>query len=323
MQILKAILLACALVVATRPVHLQAADTAGQAAARAALQEKMRELKGPAPAVAAPAVSPTVASEPAPAAAARAADGNAAPAPFVLPEGASPDLIEQARQANRASRAELERQQKLATQAKRKKTPPPPVSKPSRKEKAAPAAAPEHRTVKAQPEADKNSGPDLIEQARQATRDRMAELQNHKHTAIPVGQEAPAASAPPTATPVVTTSVKAAAPTAAELRASKAREAAEKKAGQAQIAKAKAEADADKKAQAAVAPQKTAKPAKKSKPAAATVEAAASLAPLEGPPSSLPARKEQLLHALLEQYKADKISAEEYHEQRAKILAEP
>ena len=39
--------------------------------------------------------------------------------------------------------------------------------------------------------------------------------------------------------------------------------------------------------------------------------------------SSLSGAKEQQLQQLTEQYKADKISAEEYFQQRAKILAEP
>ncbi|HXT13155.1 MAG TPA: hypothetical protein VN873_16475 [Candidatus Angelobacter sp.] len=44
---------------------------------------------------------------------------------------------------------------------------------------------------------------------------------------------------------------------------------------------------------------------------------------LSGPPSPLSPAKQQKLDALLEKYKADQISPEQYHEQRAKILAEP
>lgn len=47
------------------------------------------------------------------------------------------------------------------------------------------------------------------------------------------------------------------------------------------------------------------------------------LPPLSGPPSSLSAAKQQKLDALLQQYRADQISPEQYHEQRAKILSEP
>ncbi len=301
MQIFKAILLTCVLTAAACPVYLRAEDTAAQAAARAALQEKMRELKGPVhagetqpelqPATPVPTPTPlpkpTISKSKSAAPKPVGAAAPAAPAPFTMPEGADPNLIEQARQANRA---------------------------------------------------------------------RMAELQSHKSTAIPVGHEAPVPppayqpmteSAPVTTvvTPAVTTEVKAAAPTAADLRAAKAREAAAKKAEQAEAAKArKAQAEAAQKAKAeaqaaaratasanARANAATAKPAKavtaakpvkKTKPAA-KVEAAVSLTPLEGPASNLPATKEMALQTLLEQYKADKISSEEYHQQRAKILAEP
>lgn len=343
MQIFKASLLTCAFTLALGTVPLHAADTAAQAAARAALKEKMRELAPPtaaaeAPAVVTPPAPATVAETPA----------AAAPAAFVLPEGASPDLIEQAREANRAARAELERQKNAATADKHKKAAPAPVEHravkaPSAPEKkAAPAMA---DTAPAQSPPEKNSNPDLVEQARQATRARMAELQSHKKTAIPAGREAPIiqpANSPAaeniTATEAVTTQVKAAAPTTAELRAAKAREAAEKKAEQAKMAKAKAQAEADKKARAAAdakarvaatnatkpaEPAKPAKPAKKAKPEPAKVDATVTLAPMEGPASSLPATKDQALRALLDQYKAEKISAEEYHQQRSKILAEP
>jgi hypothetical protein len=41
------------------------------------------------------------------------------------------------------------------------------------------------------------------------------------------------------------------------------------------------------------------------------------------PPSSLPATKEARLAQLLQQYKADQITPEQYHLERAKIIAEP
>lgn len=48
-----------------------------------------------------------------------------------------------------------------------------------------------------------------------------------------------------------------------------------------------------------------------------------SLAPLQGPPSSLSGSKQQKLDQLLQQYRADQITPTQYHEQRAKILSEP
>jgi hypothetical protein len=44
---------------------------------------------------------------------------------------------------------------------------------------------------------------------------------------------------------------------------------------------------------------------------------------LEGPPSPLSAAKQQKLKDLLRLYQADQVTPEQYHQQRAKILAEP
>jgi hypothetical protein len=46
-------------------------------------------------------------------------------------------------------------------------------------------------------------------------------------------------------------------------------------------------------------------------------------APLSAPPLPISLSKEQRLSELLRQYQLDQISPEQYHEQRAKILAEP
>ena len=48
-----------------------------------------------------------------------------------------------------------------------------------------------------------------------------------------------------------------------------------------------------------------------------------SLPALSGPPTGLSAAKQQKLDELLNQYRADQITPQQYHEQRAKILAEP
>ncbi len=49
----------------------------------------------------------------------------------------------------------------------------------------------------------------------------------------------------------------------------------------------------------------------------------ASLPPLEAPALPITADKEQRLAELLRKYKADEITAEQYHQERAQILAEP
>ncbi len=45
--------------------------------------------------------------------------------------------------------------------------------------------------------------------------------------------------------------------------------------------------------------------------------------PIVPPPLPISATKEERLNALLEKYKADQITPDEYHLQRAAILAEP
>jgi hypothetical protein len=45
--------------------------------------------------------------------------------------------------------------------------------------------------------------------------------------------------------------------------------------------------------------------------------------PVLPPPSPLPASKQQRLDDLLQAYRMDRISPQQYHTQRAKILAEP
>ena len=47
------------------------------------------------------------------------------------------------------------------------------------------------------------------------------------------------------------------------------------------------------------------------------------LPPLPAPPSPLSASKQQRLDVLLQQYRSDQITPQQYHDQRAKILSEP
>lgn len=68
-------------------------------------------------------------------------------------------------------------------------------------------------------------------------------------------------------------------------------------------------------AQPAPAPQSPTKPK--------VIKGQQPLPPIEGPPPSVTSDKEQRLQELSAKYKADQITPEEYHQQRAKILAEP
>jgi len=45
--------------------------------------------------------------------------------------------------------------------------------------------------------------------------------------------------------------------------------------------------------------------------------------PIEGPPPNISADKQQRLAELLRRYQADEINPAQYHEERAKILAQP
>lgn len=223
MQILKKFLVAFALAAIAAPVYLSAEDTDAQALARAALEQKMKELK----------------------------DG----APATTPQPAAPPAAPQ--------------------------TPPPVQSQP-------PANPAPQQLVTAPP-----ASADLIEQARAAMRAKMAELQSAKNAGAPAQPLPPAQAATPVAAPP---------PAAAEVKPAKP----EKKPAEKKVAKEKAEK----------------KPESK-KPAVENPPAQPAFTQMEPPASALPANKEQRLQALLEQYKADKITAEEYHTQRARILAEP
>lgn len=68
------------------------------------------------------------------------------------------------------------------------------------------------------------------------------------------------------------------------------------------------------------------KPAKPAEPVAAPKkvgEPSVAVVPLEGPGSPLPVGKDARLAELLRRYKADQITPQEYHTERARILSEP
>jgi hypothetical protein len=60
-----------------------------------------------------------------------------------------------------------------------------------------------------------------------------------------------------------------------------------------------------------------------SQPKAVTDKRVAALPALQGPPSGLSASQDQRLRALNQEYMADRISSEQYHVQRAQIMAQP
>jgi len=175
--------------------------------------------------------------------------------------------------------------------------------------------------------------------ARAQVEAKLKELDGAATTAAP----APAAvSTPATAAPVVKTepaltpinqtkAEKAAAKLKAKQDAEKAaaevkaqKEAAKREAARVEAEKAAAKKQAAEKAKA----ERAAAKAKAAAPApvqAAKVDAGSEigLKPVAAPESPIGASKEARLQALLTKYQADQLSPEDYHKQRAAILAEP
>jgi membrane protein involved in colicin uptake len=92
--------------------------------------------------------------------------------------------------------------------------------------------------------------------------------------------------------------------------------------------KAKARAEARKRSEAeaqsiAAARAREDRPKRKAPSAGATARNGANISAELPPPNGLNVSKQQRLADLLEDYKQDKITPSEYHEKRAKILAEP
>jgi hypothetical protein len=179
-----------------------------------------------------------------------------------------------------------------------------------------------------------------IEQAREQLRRKMAELEGQQGGSNPTTVSQPGATSTPSAAvsqgqeaelrraleeamkqPPTTPESEAKAKADLEARTkaeAKARAEAEKQAQK----DAKARQEAEKRpAQTAKAPPQTA--AVEAKPSAKmAIPALPTFAPMEPPPLPISADKQRQLAELLEQYKADKVTPDEYQRQRAKILSE-
>jgi hypothetical protein len=154
-------------------------------------------------------------------------------------------------------------------------------------------------------------------QLRDALRKKIAEPAGAPTAPAAVAPAAPAAPAQPAAAPVTQPVAQpAAVPTAVEDPAD------------ARLREALRQRMAQPIEHVAATPPKAAPaPAtKKPTPAAPATEAKAAapkMTPMEAPASPLAGSKEQRLAELLQQYKADKISPQEYHAARAKVIAGP
>ena len=132
--------------------------------------------------------------------------------------------------------------------------------------------------------------------------------------------DSPPQTPPPAAASLQTTPTKAELKKQAETEA-KERKTAEKARKAEQKKQAEAQVKERKEAEARQKPAKTA--AAQTSPTPNVEKKSPTLKPIEAPPLPISADKEQRLKELLQKYKTDELSPEQYHQQRAKILAEP
>ena len=315
MQISKCFLTVC-LAVSVFPVC--ASDNDAQAKAREALEKKLNDLKGQAPQTVTPQAAPAPkapAKAPAPTPAAAPA-----PTPVAQPVAAQAPAddasIAKAREAMQKKLNEMQGAPPAAAPAAAAAPvatqPPPPKKQPKAQPTQAPPATvpaavaapvavvppPQSTTFSPVPAAD----PQAIAKARDAMREKMQSLEAQPSgtPTAPAITPAPAALPPP-APAVAVTPVEP--PTTPGINGPP-------EADAASINKAR---DSVRTAMAAMPPEasSTAKPGALNFPA------------LQGPPLGISAEKEGHLRALLQQYKMDLISPEQYQAARAKILAGP
>jgi hypothetical protein len=311
MQISRSFLVACGAAYCLALLPLCAADADADLKLREALEKKINELQGqpPAPApqskeASAPAQTPAPVAVPA---------ARQAPAPVLAaPPPVDSEAIAKAREALRQKLNELETQP--AQVAPQPVVVAPPVTrKPAPVAMPAPAARPTPPaqwipTPPAQP----------VAQPVQPA----APAQPLPPIAQPAPVRAPAAAVQTTTRPVLV------APPPVDSEAiAKAREALRQKMNELEMQPAAANPVQP---ASVVAPQAPAlAPGVQPQPVAAQPAPAKrnqllpSFPPLQGPPSAVAPDKEQRLQELLRKYRADQITPEEYHQQRAKILAEP
>jgi hypothetical protein len=310
MQISRQLLLACAVAMCLTPALLRAYDNEAQIRARQALEDKMQQLDAQAPQT--NSAPPAAVKKPA-----RAKKPKKAPAPPPAPAAEKPA---------------------------------PPVVKST-------PAAPSYENPPAKP-APEISQPATPMPVAPASSDQLHEALHEKMNETPTTPAAPVKPAP--AAPVATKPAAPAAPVAKSPAPSEAapapmyspapvtpantadseklQEALDQKMRENEAAAAAANqapvhaSKPNKPASAEMAhtenpPETHAAPTPAPKPAAKPThkspEPVVALPQLSGPPSSLSASKQQKLDELLQQYRADQLTPQQYHEQRAKILAEP
>jgi hypothetical protein len=316
MQISRQLLLACAVAMCLTPALLRAYDNEAQIRARQALEEKMNQLETQGPQT--NSSPPAVVTKPAP--------------------------------AKKPKKAPAKKPQPAA------ETPAPPMVKSAPAEPApenppaqpAPAFAPEiSQPATPMPAAPESTAPATSSNA--ATREKLREALHEKMNETPAAPVAPMPAAPVAKIPAAPATPAPAVPAPAKTPAQPApmyspapitpansanneqlQQALDEKMKQNEAATAnqppapmknpEKHTSAGEENQAATKPQPAPKPATKPAPKPAPTM---SLPQLTGPASPLSPAKQQKLDALLQLYRADQLTPEQYHEQRAKILSEP
>jgi len=307
MQISRSVLLACVAAISLSPLLLQGQETEAQAKARKALENALNQMPSQAlpaatpapakPAAAAPEEKPQFKSPP-PGSVPPERHGlfhwfkrSSPPAPAIeAPAPSSPESMNRAKEALHQKMSEGQTQQKAESA---------PPSQPSSLP-AAPAAPVVTRTPP--PAAAPMAAPDAAaekaaknEAARQEKERVAAEKAAAKAAREKAAEDAKAQAAAEKAAKKAANEANSSAPTFLELTPS--------------FYPA---------APSATAPSVAATPSVTATPSVATAPSATM-----SPTPALSGSKEERLKQLLTAYKADKISPEEYHQQRAKILAEP
>ena len=318
MQISRILLVACAAACATTPA-VRGNDTPAQIKAREALRQKIQQSP------------PDIATPTSAAVSAAPATPAAAPVPAAPAPAADPEAIAKAREALR---------EHLAQPAPPVAATPAPAAAPApAPAPVAPAAAPAP-SVAATADAPvppvaapvQHADPDAIAKAREAVRQRIEESPSTPpatHAVAPApavaASPAPAPVAPAPAQPKIVPPLApaTAAPAPAESDSiAKAREAVHQQMVSDSEVGPKADPEAIAKAREAVRQRMQsmsyAEPTSRGGTAVAS-----NFVPLEGPPLEISSEKHDRLNSLLQRYKADQLTPEQYQAERAKILAGP
>ena len=304
MRILTKLLIACAMAAIISPLSSRAADTDAQIKAREALRQKMNELQAqPMETNAAPpAAVPRKATKPKPAPTPTVTQPTPAPAPAPTVKTVPPPVQTPAP----AVETPTPTPSPAPTPAPVVKTPPPPKAKPVAKN-----ASMSGNMTASRPDSER------IAKARAALEDKMKELQEGggapSQPAVAASSPTPAPSTPPPAASGSTPVARAPEVSSTAPQPTANPEPSVSNEPLPTPPPLKKSADDEHKKSKSKEPR-TPRPMPESRPMYA-------LPP--GPPPPVSADKVQKLNALLQQYKADQITPEQYHEQRAKILAGP